>query len=129
MVMAPAQKSWFLYLIRCCNNSLYTGITVDLERRFSEHEAQGKKCAKYLKGKAPLSLVFSTPAGDSKAEASRLEYKIKRLSKRNKERLVSGRVSLQQLQLLPLPSPSETSNLVPLASQHDELPSLSNSQI
>ena len=99
--MAPAQKSWFLYLIRCCDNSLYTGITIDLERRFAEHEAQGKKCAKYLKGKAPLTLAFTTPAGQSKSEASRLEYKIKRLSKQKKEQLVSGSISLKTLKLVP----------------------------
>lgn len=99
--MTNLQKSWFLYLIRCNNNSLYTGITVDLERRFHEHEAQGHKCAKYLKGKAPIQLVFSTFAGQSKAEASRLEYRIKRLSKREKERLISGTVSLEQLNILP----------------------------
>ena len=99
--MAHPQQPWFLYLIRCSDNSLYTGITVDLARRFIEHQEQGKKCAKYLKGKAPLELVFTTPAGQNKSDASRLEYRVKRLSKYNKERLVSGATSLTQLQLVP----------------------------
>ncbi len=99
--MPQAKPPWFLYIIRCNDNSLYTGITIDLERRFTEHEAQGKKCAKYLKGKAPLSLVFTTAAGQNKSEASRLEYRIKRLSKLKKERLVTGQVTVNQLGLLP----------------------------
>lgn len=98
--MPKTKPSWFLYIIRCDDNSLYTGITTDLERRFAEHGEQGKKCAKYLKGKAPLSLVFTTEAGKNKSEASRLEYRIKRLSKQQKEHLVMGEVTLRQLGLL-----------------------------
>lgn len=122
--MSPAPTPWYLYIIRCADNSLYTGITIDLERRFAEHQSQSKKCAKYLKGKAPLALVFTTEAGENKSEASRLEYKIKRLSKRNKERLVSGHISLQQLQLLPVPGTSEIAT--PGREGNSEL---SNSQI
>jgi hypothetical protein len=44
-------------MIRCADNSLYTGITIDLDRRFAEHQSQGKKCAKYLKGKSPLGSI------------------------------------------------------------------------
>jgi putative endonuclease len=99
--MMRPKPPWFLYLIRCNDNSLYAGITVDLVRRFAEHEEQGKKCAKYLKGKAPLTLVFTSPAGATKAEASRLEFQVKRLSKGRKERLASGTVSLAELGLLP----------------------------
>ena len=78
---------WHLYIIRCANNSLYTGITTDVARRFQEHASQGKKCAKYLRGKAPLKLVFSTKIG-TKSEAARAEFRIKGLSKGEKERLV-----------------------------------------
>lgn len=93
------QPPWYLYLIRCSDNSLYTGITLDPARRFTEHTDQGKKCAKYLRGKAPLQLVFSSPAGATKAEASRLEVYIKRLPKAKKERLARGEISLAQLGL------------------------------
>lgn len=94
----PSPPTWFLYIIRCADNSLYTGITLDLERRFAEHQAQGKKCAKYLRGKAPLKLVFTTPAGD-KSAASRLELRLKKRSKQIKERLISGQTTLARLGL------------------------------
>ncbi len=106
--MLQAEPPWFLYIIRCNDNSLYTGITIDLERRFEEHRSQGKKCAKYLKGKSPLLLVFTTEAGKNKSEASRLESRIKRLSKRQKERLVAGKVTVPQLVLLPRSELMET---------------------
>jgi putative endonuclease len=89
-------------MIRCADNSLYTGITIDLARRFAEHQSQGKKCAKYLKGKSPLELSFSIEAG-TKSEASRLELRIKGCSKATKERLVAGQVSLEVLGLRSAP--------------------------
>ncbi len=87
---------WFLYLIRCADNSLYTGITIDLDRRFAEHQSQGKKCAKYLRGKAPLELVFTTEVG-TKSDASRLELRLKKCSKATKEKLVAGAIVLESI--------------------------------
>jgi putative endonuclease len=87
---------WFLYLIRCADNSLYTGITTDLDRRFTEHQSQSKKCAKYLRGKAPLELVFTTEVG-TKSEASRLELRLKKCSKATKEKLVAGTIALESI--------------------------------
>jgi putative endonuclease len=81
------QSTWWLYMIRCADNSLYTGITIDLDRRFAEHQTQGKKCAKYLRGKGPLALVFTTPVG-TKSAASRLELRLKQCNKATKEKLV-----------------------------------------
>lgn len=78
---------WFLYLVRTADNSLYTGITTDVARRFLQH--QTGKGAKALRGKGELQLAFSAPAGD-RSLALRLEYRIKQLTKRQKERLVSG---------------------------------------
>lgn len=77
---------------------MYTGITIDLDRRFAEHQSQGKKCAKYLRGKAPLQLVFTTVVG-TKSQASRLELRLKQCSKRVKEQLVTGQTTLAQQQL------------------------------
>jgi putative endonuclease len=93
------QPTWWLYMIRCVDHSLYTGITIDVDRRFAEHQAQGKKCAKYLRGKAPLELVFTTAVG-TKSQASRLELRIKQCSKRVKEQLVAGQTTLAQRRLL-----------------------------
>lgn len=76
------KKNWFIYIIRCRNNSLYTGITTDVERRFLEHESG--KGAKYLRGKGPLKLVFYKEVG-TKSEALKLEFSIKTLKKTKRE--------------------------------------------
>jgi putative endonuclease len=87
---------WSLYLIRCVDQSLYIGITTDVNRRFREHCTQGKQCAKYLRGRTPLSLVFCAEVG-TKVQASRLEYRLKQLPKTKKEALVLGNISLSEL--------------------------------
>ena len=85
-----AEKSiWFLYLIRCGDNSLYCGIATDIERRFSEHESQGPKSAKYLRGRHPLTLVYQKKVGN-RSEATREELRIKKLSRSAKEKLISS---------------------------------------
>jgi putative endonuclease len=91
-----SESTWFLYMIRCADNSLYTGITTELDRRFAEHQSQGKKCAKYLRGKAPLELIFTTEVG-TKSDASRLELRLKKCSKATKEKLVSGAIGLESI--------------------------------
>lgn len=83
-------KPWYLYMIRCRDNNLYTGIANDVGKRFAEHVAQGSRCAKYLRGKSPLQLVYSKKAG-SKSDALVAEYRLKQLSKNEKELLVAGR--------------------------------------
>ncbi|HEY2455394.1 MAG TPA: GIY-YIG nuclease family protein [Scandinavium sp.] len=78
---------WFVYLIRSSDNRLYTGITTDVERRLTQHQCG--KGAKALRGKGELALVFSREVGEHSL-ALRLEYQIKQLTKRQKERLVAG---------------------------------------
>lgn len=85
---------WYLYLIRCPDNRLYTGITTDVARRFAQH--QSGKGAKALRGKGGLDLVFSEVVGN-RSLALRAEYRIKQLSKAEKERLVAGKVALEDL--------------------------------
>lgn len=85
---------WFLYLIRTTDNTLYTGITTDVARRFTQHQCG--KGAKALRGKGALELVFSAPVGE-RSLALRLEYRIKQLNKRQKERLVAGDGSFEAL--------------------------------
>jgi putative endonuclease len=98
----PPPPTWFLYMIRCADNSLYTGITIDLDRRFAEHQAQGKKSAKYLRGKGPLELVFTATVGTTKSAATRVELRLKKCSKRTKEKIVAGKTTLEALGLLDL---------------------------
>lgn len=84
-----------LYIVRCSDDSLYTGIAADVSKRISEHESSSRG-AKYLRGKGPLRLEFAEEVGDRSA-ASTLEYRVKRLGKSHKEALISGRASLRDL--------------------------------
>lgn len=86
-------ETWYLYIIENKLGQLYTGICKDVEKRFEEHSASGKRAAKALKGKGPLALRFSTLAGDHSA-ALKLEYKIKRLSRADKLSLINGTLAL-----------------------------------
>lgn len=81
----PVTASWQLYIVRTASGMLYTGITNDIQRRFLQH--QTGKGAKALRGKGPLELVFFCEAGD-RSSASKFEYRIKQLKKRDKIRLV-----------------------------------------
>lgn len=88
MTTQTAVSIWHIYLIRTAGDVLYTGITTDVARRITQHQ-QGRG-AKALRGKGPLNLAFSAAAG-SHGDALRLEYRIKQLSKRQKEKLIAER--------------------------------------
>jgi len=81
------QSEWFLYLIRCAGGQLYTGITTDVDRRLAEHESG--KGSKFLRGKSPLTLVFSQSVG-SHSDALKAEIAVKRMSKAAKEKLIAS---------------------------------------
>lgn len=81
------EKSWYLYIIECKDNSLYTGISIDVEKRFRQHVEQTSKCAKYLRGRQPLTLVFVALVGE-KAQALKIENVVKKLSKKEKIKLI-----------------------------------------
>ena len=87
-------SSYSLYILRCNDGSLYTGIAIDVARRLREHQ-DGKRGAKYLRGRGPLQLVFEEPLGD-RSEATRAEHRVKRLDRSQKEALVAGRVTLDE---------------------------------
>ncbi len=78
-------SDWSLYIIRTAHNQLYTGITTNVARRLNQH--QSGKGAKALRGKGELRLAFSQPLGD-RSLALRLEYRIKQLTRAQKERLI-----------------------------------------
>jgi putative endonuclease len=78
---------WTLYILRCADNTLYTGITNNLERRIEEHNGRGK-AAKYTRGRQPVTLVYQENC-DSRSAATKREILIKKLSKADKEALVS----------------------------------------
>jgi putative endonuclease len=89
-----------LYIVRCADGSLYTGIALDVARRMAEH-ASSPRGARYLRGKGPLELVFEQAVGDRSC-ASRLEHCVKRLDRASKEALIAGRSSLADLQSPPI---------------------------
>lgn len=79
---------YYIYLLRCEGNTIYTGITTDVKRRFAEHCDDKVKGAKYTKSHRPIKIEAAWKVG-TKAEALKLEYRIKRLKKSEKERLIS----------------------------------------
>jgi putative endonuclease len=88
--------NWYVYMIRTARGHLYTGISTDVRRRLAEH-AQGRVGARSLRGKGPLALVWQCRV-DDRSQASRLEYRIKQLSRHDKERLVCGELAVEELQ-------------------------------
>ena len=90
---------WSVYIIRCGDNSLYTGVSNDVSKRFETHQAKGKKAAKYTKNRHPLKLVFTAEIGN-KSAAYRAEYFIKKLPRIKKELLVTGKLSLVKLGII-----------------------------
>jgi putative endonuclease len=82
---ATAGVNWFVYIIQCTDDTLYTGITTDIGRRFRQHAAgQG---AKYFRGRLPLQVVF-LEGGHTRSSAGRREAEIKLLGRVEKNRLV-----------------------------------------
>lgn len=77
--------SWFVYMLRCGDGTLYTGVTDDVPRRLAAHRAG--KGAKYTRGRGPLELVYQEEVPD-KSAALRREHQIKRLTRQGKERLI-----------------------------------------
>ena len=80
---------WHLYVVRAEDQSLYAGISTDVQRRFQEHVAQGRQTAKYLLAHRPKFLAFSHPVGN-RSLALRVEHSFKRLSKKEKEEIVNS---------------------------------------
>lgn len=78
---------WSVYVVRCGDGTLYTGIATDVARRMAEHARSGGRGAKYLRGRGPLRLVLEKKVG-SRALALKIESRIKRFSKARKEAMV-----------------------------------------
>lgn len=78
---------YYVYILRCSGNTLYTGIAADIGRRMAEHFGQTEKCAKYTKSHRAekLEAYWET---ENRSLASKLEYRIKQLSKQQKLRLI-----------------------------------------
>ncbi|MFH0724830.1 MAG: GIY-YIG nuclease family protein [Pseudomonadota bacterium] len=88
--MKPAGQKfpWYVYIVRCNDGTLYTGITTDLEGRMVSHNS-GKGGAKYTKARRPVVLVYAEGA-ESRSEASKREYRIKQMPLTAKWGMVAG---------------------------------------
>ena len=90
-------SEWMVYILECADNSYYTGITTDLQRRLTEHNGDIKG-ARYTRMRRPVKLVFQQ-SFENRSQATRQEYAIKQLSRNQKEDLIansSGGFSLRR---------------------------------
>lgn len=83
---------YYVYMIRCLDSTIYTGITTDLSRRIKEHITMSRKCAKYTRSHIAIKVEKAWKT-DTKSLASKLEYYIKKLSRCDKEKLILGDIS------------------------------------
>lgn len=82
------EHTWKLYILRCKDGSLYTGITTDVPARLEAHRSG--KGAKYTRGRGPLELVYSEECGDHSAALKR-EWAVKSMTRQKKQRLIGLR--------------------------------------
>ena len=81
------EKHWYLYILRCGDGTLYTGVAVDVEKRFAMHCAG--KGAKYTRGRGPLRIVYRESCG-THANALRRELEVKAMRREEKEKLIEN---------------------------------------
>ncbi|MGB5918051.1 GIY-YIG nuclease family protein [Arcobacter sp.] len=79
--------SYFVYILECCDGSLYTGITTDVTKRLDEHNSSDKG-AKYTKARRPVKLLYEESSSD-RSSASKREYAIKKLTRIKKLQLIN----------------------------------------
>ena len=81
-------KEWSVYILRCDDSTLYTGITTDVDRRLEEHRSGDRRAAKYTRSFSSIDLVYQVRIGD-RSLAAKTEYQIKKLPRQKKELIVS----------------------------------------
>ena len=82
-------KCWFVYVLRCKDDSLYAGITTDIARRVAEHTEGGVKSAKYTRSRRPVALEYCEQC-DDRSSATKREIAIKKLTRKQKLLLISS---------------------------------------
>lgn len=85
--VTETEQQWFVYLLRCADDSLYTGITNDLTRRVKQHNAG--TASRYTRSRLPVTLVYQEPQA-SRSLALKREFAIKSLSRKTKNSLVQS---------------------------------------
>lgn len=81
------EKQWLVYILQCCDGTLYTGITDNLPHRLEMHRSG--KGAKYTRGRSPLTLVYREDA-PSYSDALKREYQVKQLTRTEKLKLIEN---------------------------------------
>ena len=92
----PPESLWFVYVIRCADGTLYTGVSTNVERRFTEHREGSGKGAKYLRGRGPLEMVCAQSIG-TRSQALKVENRFRKLPKERKESLIAHEFALARL--------------------------------
>jgi putative endonuclease len=83
--------NWYVYIVRCSDDSLYTGITKDPERRVNEHNYNNLLGALYTWARRPVKLVYKE-VHNTRSEAAKREYEIKQMSKKDKEAFLNEQI-------------------------------------
>lgn len=81
-------SDWYVYMLRCSDNTLYTGVTTDPERRLREHNGELKGGARYTRSRQPVNMVW-TESHPNRSEACKREAQLKRISRLAKEKLIT----------------------------------------
>lgn len=89
--MIKNTEKWYLYIILCSDQSLYTGISKDIDKRFEQH--LNKKGAKYFYARTPIKVVYQETF-ENHGQALSREYAIKKLSSKQKKMMIDSHVSL-----------------------------------
>ena len=84
---AKLGSSWFVYILRCGDGSLYTGVTTDPQRRLRQHRGEIKGGARYTRARLPIAMVYLEPQAN-RSNATKRESEIKRLKAKDKEALI-----------------------------------------
>jgi putative endonuclease len=87
-------KKWFVYMLECSDSTIYTGITNNLERRIKVHNSG--KGSKYVKNRLPVRLLWSIES-ENRSEASKLEIKIKKLTRNQKLNIIENKKEVLDL--------------------------------
>lgn len=87
--MARAGQTWMVYIVRCADGTLYTGVAVDVTARLAQHNGERANGARYTRGRRPVILVYREHAANRSA-ACRREYRIKRMTRLEKLALIAA---------------------------------------
>ncbi|MDN3647357.1 GIY-YIG nuclease family protein [Reinekea marina] len=95
MEVMAQESPWWVYFVKCADNSLYTGITTDLNRRVRQHNGELVGGARYTQARRPVELVYAEPC-ENRSKASAVEYQLRKLPKLKKQALIQTYIREQK---------------------------------